>query len=147
VSTVQLTVETDDRLTCVDVTDRVAEAAADALSSAAGDDGGDDSPADALCTVFVEHTTAGVIVQEPESRLLGDVETFLRELVPDRDDYAHDAIDDNADSHLRATLLGESVSVPVRGGALALGRWQSIQLVECDGPRSRTVEVVVTPAL
>jgi secondary thiamine-phosphate synthase enzyme len=137
----QFTVETDDRLTCVDVTDRVAETVDQTLSTA------DERPDSALCTVFVRHTTAGVIVQEPESRLLGDVGNFLRELVPDRDDYAHDAIDDNADSHLRATLLGESVSVPVREGELALGRWQSIQLVECDGPRSRTVEVVVTPAL
>jgi secondary thiamine-phosphate synthase enzyme len=146
----QFTVETDERLTCVDVTDRVAEAVRETLSES--DDSRDrpndgDPPDAALCTVFVQHTTAGVVVQEPESRLLGDVETFLRELVPDRDDYAHDAIDDNADSHLRATLLGESVSVPVREGDLALGRWQSIQLVECDGPRSRTVKVVVTPAL
>lgn len=137
----QFTVETDDRLTCVDVTDRVAEVVTAALADA------EDPPDAALCTVFVQHTTAGVVVQEPESRLLGDVETFLRDLVPDRDDYAHDTIDDNADSHLRATLLGESVSVPVREGDLALGRWQSIQFVECDGPRSRTVEVVVTPAL
>jgi secondary thiamine-phosphate synthase enzyme len=137
----QFTVETDERLTCVDVTDRVADAVSATLADT------DDPPDAALCTVFVQHTTAGVVVQEPESRLLGDVETFLRELVPDQDDYAHDVIDDNADSHLRATLLGESVSVPVRDGDLALGRWQSIQLVECDGPRSRTVKVVVTPAL
>lgn len=137
----QFTVETDERLTCVDVTDRVAAAVRETLS------GVDDPPESALCTSFVRHTTAGVVVQEPESRLLGDIETFLRDLVPDRDDYAHDAIDDNADSHLRATLLGESVSVPVRDGGLALGRWQSIHLVECDGPRSRTVEVVVTPAV
>jgi secondary thiamine-phosphate synthase enzyme len=147
----QFTVETDDRLTCVDVTDRVAKVVTDTLADADDTESGDadagDPPDATLCTVFVRHTTAGVIVQEPESRLLGDVETFLRELVPDRDDYAHDAIDDNADSHLRATLLGESVSVPVEDGKLALGRWQSIQLVECDGPRSRTVEVVVTPAL
>jgi secondary thiamine-phosphate synthase enzyme len=145
----QFTVETDERLTCVDVTDRAAEVVRETLAGAEepGDGTGDDAPESALCTVFVQHTTAGVVVQEPESRLLADVETFLSDLVPDRDDYGHDAIDDNADSHLRATLLGESVSVPVRDGDLALGRWQSIQLVECDGPRRRTVEVVVTPAL
>jgi len=147
----QFTVETDERLTCVDVTDRVAEAVRETLAEAddpgGGTGDGDDAPGSALCTVFVRHTTAGVVVQEPESRLLGDVERFLRDLVPDRDDYAHDAIDDNADSHLRATLLGESVSVPVQDGDIALGRWQSIQFVECDGPRSRAVEVVVTPAL
>ena len=74
----QFTVETAERLTCVDVTDRVETAVRETLSGA--DDTSDtaDSPESALCTVFVRHTTAGVIVQEPESRLLGDVETFLR---------------------------------------------------------------------
>jgi secondary thiamine-phosphate synthase enzyme len=138
----EFTVETDERLQLVDVTDRVRAAVAERL-----DDAGPDAPDRALCTVFVRHTTAGVVVQEPESRLVGDVETFLRDLVPSRDDYAHDVIDDNADAHLRATLLGESVSVPVHEGRLALGRWQSVQFVECDGPRNRTVEVVVTPAV
>ncbi|MEF8780650.1 MAG: secondary thiamine-phosphate synthase enzyme YjbQ [Haloferacaceae archaeon] len=98
--------------------------------------------ADGVATVFVRHTTAGVVVNEPESGLLGDVESFLSELVPD-EGWSHDRIDDNADAHLRAMLLGESVTVPVRDGELALGTWQAVLLVECDGPRSRTVDVVV----
>jgi secondary thiamine-phosphate synthase enzyme len=120
-------VETGERLTVVDVTDRVAESLP--------------ADADGTCTVFVEHTTAGVVVNEAEDRLLADVESFLAELVPDSG-WKHDRIDDNADSHLRAMLLGESVTVPVTGGDLDLGAWQSILFVECDGPRRRTVRVV-----
>ena len=122
------TVETDDRLEVRDVTDRVAEALP--------------VDADGACTVFVRHTTAGVVVNEAEPRLLHDVERAVGELVPD-EGWAHDEIDDNADSHLRAMLLGESVTVPVEDGTLALGTWQSILFVECDGPRRRDAEVLV----
>jgi len=55
-----------------------------------------------------------------------------------------DALDGNADSHLRALLLDESVSVPVSDGALALGTWQSVLLLDCDGPRTRSVTVTCT---
>ncbi|MFB6122957.1 MAG: secondary thiamine-phosphate synthase enzyme YjbQ [Haloferacaceae archaeon] len=123
----ELAVRTDDRLTVVDVTDRVTQALP--------------ADADGTCTVFVEHTTAGVVVNEAEDRLLADVEAFLSDLVPDSG-WEHDRIDDNADSHLRAMLLGESVTVPVTDGELDLGTWQSILFVECDGPRRRTVRVV-----
>ncbi len=126
-------VETRDRFDIVDLTDEVAQAVPDDFG-------------DGLCTVFVQHTTAGVIVNEREDRLCSDIEAYLQDVVPQWDDYAHDAIDDNADSHLRTLLLDESVSVPVRDGSLALGTWQSILLVECDGPRTRSVSVTWTPS-
>jgi secondary thiamine-phosphate synthase enzyme len=126
----EITISTTDRTDIVDITDRVAEAVPDGI------DGG--------CSVFVAHTTAGITVQEAERRLLGDIEDTLDSLIPD-DGHAHDALDDNADSHLRAMLVGASETVPVRDGALALGTWQSLLLVECDGPRERTVRVTVTP--
>ena len=125
----RFTVDTEARLTTVDVTDRVASAVPDDLESG-------------LCTAFVEHTTAALVVQENEPRLRGDLENFLSDLVPD-EGHAHDELDDNADSHLRATLLGPSVTIPVEDGALATGTWQSILLVECDGPRTRRVSVTV----
>ena len=120
-------VETDARLTTVDVTDRIAAAVPDDLDSG-------------TATAFVEHTTAGLVVQENESRLRSDIETFLRDIVPD-EGHAHDQLDGNADSHLRATVLGPDVTVPVEDGELALGTWQSVLFVECDGPRTRTVSV------
>lgn len=120
------TVTTEQPISVVDITDRVAGA----LSA----------DADGTATVFVQHTTAGIAVNEAERRLLGDFETALAELVPD-DGWAHDEIDDNADAHVRALLVGPSETVPVEDGTLALGTWQSILLVECDGPRTRTVRV------
>jgi secondary thiamine-phosphate synthase enzyme len=120
-------VRTDERVTTVDITDRVASAIPD--------------DATGTCTVFVEHTTAGVSVNEAESRLLGDIERALTELVPESG-WDHDEIDDNADAHLRSMLLGRDVTVPVEDGTLGLGTWQSILLVECDGPRTRRVTVV-----
>lgn len=120
-------IRTGDRLDVVDVTDRVEDALA-------GDAGG-------TCTVFVRHTTAGIVVNEAESRLLEDVESFLGDLVPD-EGWDHDRLDDNADSHLRALLLGPGETLPVADGELDLGTWQSVLLVECDGPRSRSVDVI-----
>jgi secondary thiamine-phosphate synthase enzyme len=95
---------------------------------------------DGTATVFVRHTTAAVTVNEAESRLLGDFETALLGLVDD-DGWAHDDLDGNADAHLRALLIGPSVTVPVSQGDLDLGTWQSILLVECDGPRERAIDV------
>lgn len=125
----EFVVQTDGRTDVVDVTAQVEDAI----------------PADAegVATVFVQHTTAGVVVNEAESRLLQDIESFVSGLAEDSG-WQHDQIDDNADSHLRALLLGESVQVPVSDGRLDTGTWQSILLVECDGPRQRTVTVRVT---
>jgi secondary thiamine-phosphate synthase enzyme len=123
-------VETEERTEVADVTDRVAAEISD--------------DATGVCTVFVRHTTAGVILQEAESGLLADIEDFAAGLAPSDGDYRHDRIDDNADAHLRATVLGESVSVPVKDGELALGAWQSVLFVECDGPQTREVEVLAT---
>ena len=99
-----------------------------------------------LCTVFVRHTTAGITVNEAEERLLDDLENALADLVPTDDGYRHDQIDDNADSHLRSMLLGSSVTIPVTDGRLDLGTWQSILLVEADGPRTRTLSVAFVPS-
>ena len=102
----EFTVSTDAHIQVVDVTDRVAAA----LPENAG----------GTCTVFVEHTTAGVIVQEAEPRLVEDIERAVGELVPD-EGWRHDELDGNADAHLRAMFLGEHVSVPVSDGELDLG--------------------------
>lgn len=120
-------IRTGDQLDVVDVTDRIDDLLA--------------SDAEGACTVFVRHTTAGISVNEAESRLLDDVESFLGGVVPD-EGWAHDRLDDNADSHLRALLLGPGETLPVSGGELDLGTWQSVLLIECDGPRTRAVDVV-----
>jgi secondary thiamine-phosphate synthase enzyme len=128
----EMEVSTSERVEVVDVTTDVAEAIPGDVESG-------------LCTVFVPHTTAGVVVNENESRLLLDIEEWVEQVAPRGGGYRHDAIDDNADAHLRAILLGESVTVPVDEGELVLGTWQSVLFVECDGPRSRRIEVVTLP--
>jgi len=117
-----VTLSTEERLTTVEVTDEVAAAVPDG--------------ADGVATVFVGHTTAGVCLQEDEHRLRRDVVEFLGDVVAD-EGWTHDRLDGNADSHLRATLLGASESIPVVDGELQLGTWQSVFFVECDGPRKR----------
>jgi secondary thiamine-phosphate synthase enzyme len=128
--TTQVTFEvnTGDRIATVEFTDEVEKAVP--------------SDAEGTCTVFVRHTTAGVSVNEAEPRLLADIERVLADLVPESG-WDHDELDGNADAHLRSLLLGRSVTVPVVDGSLDLGTWQSILLVECDGPRTREVTVVV----
>ncbi len=115
----------------VDITDDVREA----VSKSGVEEG--------IVHVFSRHTTAAVIVNEPESGLLRDVVNKLEELVPEGAGYEHDKVDNNADSHLRAILLGPSVTLPVAGGEPVLGTWQSILFVELDGPRTRRVLVTV----
>lgn len=122
------TVKTNDRLTCVGITDRVNDAIPHC--------------AEGTVTTFVEHTTCGLLVNEADSRLLTDFETFFGDVVAD-EGWAHDELDDNASAHLRAALLGPGVTIPVIDGELKLGTWQSVILVECDGPRRRSVRVTV----
>lgn len=144
----EFTVATDERVDVVDVTAEVESALRDAFdedAQSADDDArstGGGTPTPGVCTVFVSHTTAGVVLNEAEPRLLRDLESFVADLAPESG-WEHDDLDGNADAHLRSMLLGRDVTVPVADGELELGRWQSILLVECDGPRRRTVTVRV----
>jgi secondary thiamine-phosphate synthase enzyme len=96
-----------------------------------------------ICVVFTRHTTSGIIINENETGLKNDILAFLNELIPKGKGYLHDKIDNNAHAHLRAVLLGSSVTIPIEKGDLTLGTWQSIFFVECDGPRRREVYVTV----
>ncbi len=123
-------VTTPSRECLVDVTEQVARAVDEA-----GVDAG-------LCTVFVPHTTAGATINEnadPDVRR--DILAFLAELVPADWPYRHG--EGNSDAHIKASLVGSSVQVPLAGGRLALGTWQGVFLAEFDGPRARTVHVLV----
>ena len=128
----RLEVRSDERVEILDVTPDVEAVVPDDLDAG-------------VCVAFVPHTTAGIVVNEDEDRLRDDLIGWLEGFAPRGGGYRHDEIDDNADAHLRAVLLGESVSLPVRDGALALGTWQSVLFVECDGPRRRSLDVSVLP--
>jgi len=95
------------------------------------------------------HTTVALFVNEFQEALMEDLKMLLRRLVKEQDGYRHndprysDCDRHNAASHLRATLLGQTLALAVSEGRLELGRWQSIILAELDGPRERTLAVQV----
>jgi secondary thiamine-phosphate synthase enzyme len=100
---------------------------------------------DGVLHVYAPHTTAGVCVNEGyDPDVAADVARVLERLVPWRGEYLHQ--EGNSAAHVKSILVGASVWIPVRGGALALGRWQEVFFCEFDGPRTRTVELTFLPA-
>jgi len=97
---------------------------------------------DGAVLVFVPHTTAGVTINEDaDPSVRGDIAMALERLVPSDLPFAH--VEGNADAHVKASLMGSSVLVPLAGGHLQLGTWQGIYFAEFDGPRRRHVLVSV----
>ena len=95
-----------------------------------------------LCVVFVPHTTAGVTINEnadPAAR--DDIASILDRLIPWNGPYRH--AEGNSAAHVKATLVGHSVVIPICLGKLVLGTWQGIYFCEFDGPRTRKVNVLV----
>jgi secondary thiamine-phosphate synthase enzyme len=102
--------------------------------------------ASGLASVFVPGATAAVTTMEYEPGGIQDLQRALERLVPREGHYEHNRLngDTNAHAHLRAALVGPSVSVPVRDGRLELGTWQQIVLLDFDDrPRRRAVVVHV----
>jgi len=97
-----------------------------------------------IVTVFVVGSTAGVTTIEFESGALHDLSGVFEELAPRDGEYQHHLRwgDDNGSSHVRAALLGPSVTIPFRDGELMLGQWQQIALLEFD-TRARRREIVI----
>lgn len=97
-----------------------------------------------LATLFVSGSTAGLTTIEYEPGLVRDLKEVLERLIPSDQRYHHDDRwgDDNGFSHLRASLFGPSLQVPIESGRLLLGTWQQIVLLDFDN-RPRTREVVV----
>lgn len=99
---------------------------------------------DGTVTLFVPGSTAGLTTIEYESGLVRDFEEAVEKLAPSGRTYHHDARwgDGNGFSHVRASLLGPSLTVPFSGGRLCLGMWQQIVLVDFDNrSRSRTIHL------
>ena len=98
-----------------------------------------------LAVLTVPHTTCGLCVNEDEPGLRRDLERVvatLIDLVKPQEGFHHDRVDDNARAHLTAVLLGHSLTLPVVDSTLSLGTWQSLFLVEIDGPRQRRLDMV-----
>jgi secondary thiamine-phosphate synthase enzyme len=93
---------------------------------------------DGVVHVFIPHTTAGVTINEgADPAVVTDILAALARLAPLRAGYLH--AEGNSDGHIKSSLMGCQTTVPVVGGRLRLGTWQSVYLAEFDGPRTRRV--------
>lgn len=99
---------------------------------------------DGMVLVSAMHITAGVYVNDNESGLIEDIDQWLEQLAPFREDYQHHGTGEtNGDSHLKALLIHHEVIVPITAGRLDFGPWQQIFYAEFDGQRDKRVIVKV----
>ena len=92
--------------------------------------------AEGLCCVFVPHTTAGVTINEnADPSVKQDIVMELNKTIPFDDNYSHS--EGNSAAHIKASIIGSSVNIPVKNNYLFLGTWQGICFCEFDGPRQR----------
>ncbi|MFQ6095544.1 MAG: secondary thiamine-phosphate synthase enzyme YjbQ [Candidatus Bathyarchaeia archaeon] len=104
---------------------------------------------DGLVNLWVPHSTAAIAVNEHDTDLWEDILSTLGRLVPVKADYRHNAKygwiarEQNAHAHILNCMIKPDVAVPLQGGRLQLGTWQSILFIELDGPRSRSIRVQV----
>ena len=100
-----------------------------------------------MVLVSAMHITAGVYVNDWESGLIADIQDWLEALAPARPDYRHHQTgEDNADAHLKRTILGHQVMLPITDGKLDLGPWEQVFYAEFDGQRRKRVVVKVMGA-
>jgi secondary thiamine-phosphate synthase enzyme len=100
-----------------------------------------------LALVSAMHITAGVFVNDWEDGLIGDFQAWLEKLAPAGLPYAHHRTgEDNADAHLKRTIMGHQVILPITAGTLDLGPWEQVFYAEFDGQRRKRVVVKVMGA-
>jgi secondary thiamine-phosphate synthase enzyme len=127
----KLDIKTNTRVEFLDITPQVKDMVAKSRIS------------DGVCYVFVPHTTAAVTVNEhADSDVMADMRRQLEILAPEKNNFRHS--EGNSDAHIKASLVGSSVTLFVEAGKLVLGTWQGIFFCEFDGPRNRTVMIKIT---
>ena len=132
-----LTVQTDERVELTDITDRVLELV---RRSGVGE---------GIVSLWSMHTTFAVFMNEAQRALHADIKRLLETMVERDADWMHndpqhsDCDRFNADAHLRAMLLGHSLTLQVTAGEAVLGQWQRVLVGELDGPRARTLRVQI----
>ena len=125
-----ITVETKRREETIDITSRVKAAVTRAKI------------ANGIVTVSVAHTTAAIFVNEnADSDVQKDILTALERMVPRDAKYEH--AEGNGPAHIKTVLVGNSVTLAIRDGAIAFGTWQGVYFAELDGPRERSATITV----
>ncbi len=127
----ELWFETGSRRAFINITPRVAQCLEDS------------GLREGLALVNAMHITASVFINDDESGLHGDFEKWLEKLAPEKpyNQYAHNGAEDNADAHLKRTIMGREVVVAITQGQLDLGPWEQIFYGEFDGRRRKRVLV------
>ncbi len=127
---ITLSISTAQQTELLDITREVEKAVAGAQVS------------EGLVLVYVPHTTAGITINEgADPSVQEDLLKMLNQLVPFKGAYRHR--EGNSPAHIKTSLMGSSVSVPVENGRLSLGTWQSIFFCEFDGPRTRKILIKI----
>ena len=94
-----------------------------------------------IANIFVPHATAALTINEnSDPRVCEDFLEAMKKIAP-KGSWKHDVEDGNGDAHIKAALVGPSLSIPVQNNRLMLGRWQGVMLCEFDGPKERTIIV------
>ncbi len=130
-------VQTEQRVEVVDLTNRVMEFVLRA------------NIREGFVSLWSMHTTCTLFINEFQAALLSDIKRFLETMVARDAEYMHndpqhsDCDRMNADSHLRAMLLGHNLTLQISGGEVVLGQWQRILMAELDGPRARSLRAQV----
>ena len=124
----KLSLKTNNRIELTDITDKVKALVAKAKIK------------EGFCVIFCPHTTAGLTINEnADPSVQKDIINALNRMVPEKAGYEHG--EGNADSHVKSSLFGSSLTVFIENSQLAFGTWQGIYFCESDGPRSREVWV------
>jgi len=130
-------VQTDQRVEVIDLTNRVMEFVRRF------------EVREGLVSIWSMHTTCTLFINEFQNALLSDIKRFLETMVARDAEYLHndpqhsDCDRMNADSHLRAMLLGHNLTLQISGGEVVLGQWQRMLMAELDGPRARSLRVQI----
>jgi secondary thiamine-phosphate synthase enzyme len=130
-------IETDQRVDVVDLTMRIMELVRRF------------NVREGLVSLWSMHTTCSLFINEFQTALLTDIKRFLEQMVARDAEWMHNSPEHsdcdrmNADSHLRALLLGHNLTLQISGGEVVLGQWQRILMAELDGPRARSLRIQV----
>jgi len=120
----EITIKTNTQTQILDITTQVQKVV------------GESGIAEGLCCVFIPHTTAGVTINEnADPSVKQDIVMELNKVIPFDDNYSH--LEGNSAAHIKASIIGSSVNIPVKNNYLLLGTWQGICFCEFDGPRQR----------
>lgn len=126
----EITIKTNTQTQILDITTQVQKVV------------GESGITEGLCCVFVPHTTAGVTINEnADPSVKQDIVMELNKVIPFDDNYSH--LEGNSAAHIKASIIGSSVNVPVKNNYLLLGTWQGICFCEFDGPRTRKFYVKI----